>query len=68
MSADNYRYTPPPVKCAEGGCPQEIKNNAWAKTKAHAAGWFFQREGAAYCPDHTPEWVEEWRKKKAKNA
>ncbi|WP_157533939.1 MULTISPECIES: hypothetical protein [Microbacterium] len=35
-----------------------IADERWAMTKSD---WFFQRNGAAFCPDHLPEWVPEWR-------
>lgn len=33
----------------------------WDIIKAGEAGWFFQKDGTTWCPEHTPEWVEEWR-------
>lgn len=26
--------------------------------------WFFMKDGTAFCPDHIPEWVEEWRNRR----
>lgn len=46
--------------CAEEGCTEEIANHKWAKIRA--VGWFQQKDGKAWCPKHTPEWVEAWRK------
>lgn len=55
--ADEY------VTCAEEGCDEKIKNHAWGKIKA--SEWFQQQDGTVWCPKHIPEWVEEWRKRKA---
>lgn len=43
-------------------CGARIRNHYWAKVKAE--GWFFTKDGRAFCPDHIPEWVAAWRKKK----
>lgn len=51
-------------QCAEPGCTNTHKKDRWNTTKAHEKGWFFQKDGTAYCPDHTPEWVAKWRKGK----
>jgi hypothetical protein len=46
-----------------GGCGEKIRDHAWGHIKAE--GWFFSKEtGKAYCPEHNPPWVEEWRAKK----
>jgi hypothetical protein len=45
-------------------CGKELpKEHAWAKIRAHSDGWFFSKDGTAWCPDHNPEWVAEWRAK-----
>lgn len=49
--------------CSEDGCEAKIKNHAWGKIKAE--GWLQLRTGPAYCPDHLPEWYEEWAMRKA---
>lgn len=49
----------PRVRCSEDGCPASVANNRWAKI--HSVGWFFMRDGSAYCPEHLPEWLAEWR-------
>lgn len=33
----------------------------WDQIRAHDVGWFFFKSGDIYCPDHVPEWVQEWR-------
>lgn len=49
------------IFCLSDGCKNKIKNHRWGKTKAE--GWFFSKDGSAYCPDHNPEWVVAWRGK-----
>lgn len=48
------------INCSESDCTEKIKNNYWAKVKSN---WFQQRDGKAYCPKHTPAWVDDWRKR-----
>lgn len=47
------------IFCSIEGCDHSIKNHAWGKIKAE--GWFFLRNGTAFCPDHIPDWVAGWR-------
>lgn len=51
--------------CSGEGCEQKIADHAWGRIKAE--GWFIQKDGNVWCPDHTPEWVEEWRARKARS-
>jgi hypothetical protein len=52
-----------PVKCAR--CPRTAPGDKWGRIRASGQGWFFSREeDAAYCPDHIPDWVAGWRKRK----
>lgn len=53
---------PTRVHCAADECPRHVADNKWAKI--HAIGWFFQRDGTAFCPDHLPEWLASWRDNK----
>lgn len=56
-----------PQKCTKEECPKTYMPHHWGTKEAGRAGWFLQRNGDAWCPDHTPDWVDEWRaKKKAK--
>lgn len=59
------RYT---VKaaCKEPQCENDYFPDRWGKIEARNKGWFLQRNGAAWCPEHIPDWVEEWRKSKEK--
>lgn len=50
------------VHCAEPDCEATIKSHAWGKIKS---GWFFAKDGASFCAEHTPEWVAGWRKSRA---
>lgn len=46
-------------------CTSRVKNHRWGLTKAE--GWFFtKKKDEAYCPEHVPGWVEEWRLKHRK--
>lgn len=60
VSPNGAPYTPDAgwVLCDHPGCLARIKNNSWARIKSE---WFFRRDGQAWCPDHFPEWVAEWR-------
>lgn len=51
-----------PIACAHPDCTNEMPSNAWAVIKTE--GWFHQKDGNSWCPEHTPEWVAEWRAKK----
>lgn len=46
-------------------CDRTVPGHRWGKIKAQDQGWFFAKDGAAFCPEHVPEWVEEWRARKA---
>lgn len=44
-------------------CPTEVKSDKWNSIRAHANGWYFQKNGDAYCPEHRPSWAPKtWRK------
>jgi hypothetical protein len=51
------------VHCSAEGCPASHGNHRWGRIKADA--WFHQKDGKAWCPDHIPPWVAEWRAKQA---
>ena len=55
------------MKCAHGKCPNTFEAHRWAKVRAQTLGWFMQRNGKAWCPDHVPGWVVEWRKNKQRD-
>lgn len=50
-----------PKWCTFPNCTNTYMPHTWGKRKASNEGWFFQRNGDAWCPEHTPEWVESWR-------
>lgn len=52
-----------PVRCARqpDGCTASIPGSKSHQIRAAEQGWFFQQNGDAWCPEHTPEWVAEWR-------
>ena len=53
------------VWSADEKCEESYKGHHWGAVKAHDRGWFLQKDGTAWCPKHTPEWVEEWREREA---
>jgi len=50
--------------CAHEGCEAFYKDHYWGGIEATGKGWFVQKDDTAWCPDHTPDWVAEWRAKK----
>lgn len=52
------------MHCAEPGCTAAHKSDRWNNSKAQKLGWFIQRNGDHWCPDHIPEWVAQWREEK----
>lgn len=48
-------------RCSETGCTATYRDHRWGHSAAAACGWFFQRSGEAWCPEHNPPWVEAWR-------
>jgi hypothetical protein len=53
------------IVCDAAGCDQKIKNHRWGKTKAD--NWFFSRDDdIAWCPNHLPAWVAEWRSRRTR--
>lgn len=49
-------------KCEEKGCRATHKTDKWNNIKAHADGWYMQKDGKEWCPDHRPEWAPKtWR-------
>ena len=55
-------YDPGATKCSHQGCDRFLKNHAWSRIRAE--GWFQQKDGTLWCPDHWPAWVEKWRSEK----
>ena len=53
------------IKCSHLDCETTHAASYWDSIKASDKGWFVQKDGTAYCPEHVPEWVEEWRLKNA---
>jgi len=52
--------------CVECGAKVPHRNasgrvSRWDVIRAAEKGWFFQHDGAAFCPTHVPDWVPEWR-------
>lgn len=53
------------VTCMKDECEKTLTygNHRWDKIRGES-GWFLQRTGENWCPDHHPEWVTEWRARK----
>jgi hypothetical protein len=52
--------------CDADGCEATVPGHKFGHIKAQQEqGWFFERNGNAWCPKHHPAWVEGWRKKQA---
>ena len=55
------------IMCEDKKCPNTIPNHKWGKIKAQTEGWFFSKRALeadkAYCPDHLPAWLQDWRTK-----
>ena len=53
-------------ECSEPGCETTFRSNSkWDDIRAADKGWFLQRTGETWCPEHTPAWVADWRAKVA---
>ena len=50
-------------ECKEETCPRGYTDTAIGKAAAVREGWYIGRNNHAYCPNHVPEWVEQWRKR-----
>lgn len=59
----DFRHQAPLKQCAQPGCTASFRDHRWGATKAHDEGWFLQQNGDAWCPEHVPDWVAQWRKK-----
>lgn len=53
-----------PTVCAK--CTAWIPGSKWDTIRAAEIGWFFQKDGTAYCPEHVPAWVPGWRVRRAR--
>lgn len=49
------------TSCAHPGCEMSFPNHRWGAIKAHSTGWFMAKDDQAWCPEHLPEWVPQWR-------
>jgi len=50
--------------CSGEGCAERLADHAWGRIKAD--GWFQQKDGTIWCPEHIPDWVAEWRARRGK--
>ena len=56
------------VECYDQWCGESFPSSKFGKIRASDAGWFFQKDGVAWCPAHIPEWVGPWRARKREEA
>lgn len=49
--------------CAESGCEEKFFGNRGAMMKAHYSGWYLQKSGKVWCPDHRPAWAPKFEKR-----
>lgn len=47
------------TECSQEGCAERLADHAWGRIKAD--GWFQQKDGIIWCPEHHPAWVLAWR-------
>jgi hypothetical protein len=50
--------------CSSPSCAASHKTSRWDAIRADREGWFHQNNGSAWCLDHNPPWLAEWRAKK----
>jgi hypothetical protein len=48
------------IRCTTCGVTGGKKHH-WGQQKAQNEGWFFQKNGDTFCPEHVPAWVGPWR-------
>lgn len=66
---DGFKRPPAQTKkCSEPSCRSSYKIDWHDMVEAHKQGWFMQRNGASWCPEHVPDWVQEWREAKLKES
>lgn len=51
------------ASCSAPNCENTYATHRWGKTRAHTDGWFLQKDGSSWCPDHLPDWLAEWRQR-----
>lgn len=49
--------------CSYPNCGSYYKSHHWGNKEAQREGWFLQKNGDKWCPNHIPEWVDQWREK-----
>ena len=52
--------------CDKTECENDYFPDKWGKIEAQKQGWFFGKNPiVAWCPEHIPDWVAEWRLRRA---
>lgn len=47
--------------CDHPGCTNQFVLHYWGSIAAGDKGWFCQKNGDCWCPEHIPSWVAEWK-------
>jgi hypothetical protein len=50
--------------CDHPDCSHFFKEHYWGSIGAQKEGWFLQKNGDCWCPEHIPEWYFDWKSKK----
>ncbi len=58
------KRSPKKSNCSQEGCEATFDDHYWGSVRAQDEGWFRQKTGENWCPEHNPEWVKEWRETK----
>jgi len=58
------------IKCKKKECENTITiNHKWDAIRAWNEGWYRNRDDTEIrCPEHKPEWLEEWREWRRTNS
>jgi hypothetical protein len=51
-------------ECAQPDCTKSFWSSREGTMKAHYSGWYHQRNGKSWCPEHRPAWAPKWEGKK----
>jgi hypothetical protein len=65
VGREKERYTYK-AACKASGCKNDFFPDKWGAMEAQRLGWFLQKNGDSWCPEHIPDWVAEWRARRVK--
>lgn len=50
-------------QCEHDRCTRSCTNSRWSHIRAAEQGWYFQRDGCVWCPEHRPPYAPAtWKK------